>query len=320
MTERYDTAGTGRRKFIGAAGAAVAVPFAGCLDGNGDDGGDDGADGVSSGDGLDVNAAFFALYDLARNVARETDTVVDLVPVGSHGDDWEPRPRIVENIQDGDVFVYIDGFRRWSDDQAENIGDEVTVIDAGEGVEFIEGDGGRETDPHFWLDPTLAAEAVDSIADGLTEAVPEDADAFEENAEAYKERLNEVDDRFRDELAGRERDTVVMGSHNSFAYWEPAYGIEVVTATGLSPDSDVSARDREEIENLIADEGIEHVAYDMYEGDRVSERIADATGAELVPLSPVEATTEEQLEDGWGYVEHMTEINLPSLKKALGAE
>jgi len=141
MTERYNTAGIGRRKFIGAAGAAVAVPFAGCLDGNGDDGGDDGADGVSSGDGLEVNAAFFALYDLARNVARETDTVVDLVPVGSHGDDWEPRPRIVENIQDGDVFVYIDGFRRWSDDQAENIGDEVTVIDAGEGVEFIEGTG-----------------------------------------------------------------------------------------------------------------------------------------------------------------------------------
>ncbi len=310
--------GVGRRELLGAGAAAFAVPFAGCID----DGGD-GQGGENVEEGLVVNAAFFALYDFARNVARDTDTVVDLVPVGSHGDDWEPRPRIVEDIQAGDAFVYIDGFRRWSDDQAENIREQdvdVVAIDVAEGIEFIEGGEGRGRDPHFWLDPTFAKDAVDSVADGLGEAVPEDAEVFEENAAAYKERLDEVDDRFRDELDDRERDTVVMGSHNSFAYWEPAYGIEVVSATGLSPDADVSASDRERIEEIINEQGIEHVAYDMYEGDRISERIAEATGAELVPLSPVEATTEEQLDDGWGYVEHMTEINLPSLKKALGAE
>lgn len=268
---------------------------------------------------MGVNAAFFALYDFARNVARETDTVVDLVPVGSHGDDWEPTPGIIEDIQAGDVFVYIDGFRRWSDQQADRA-DDVVVVNCAEGVEFIEGDAGRGRDPHFWLDPTLAADAVDSIAEGFAEAAPEDADVFEENAEAYKQELEEVDERFREELDDRERDLVVMGSHNSFAYWEEAYGIEVVTATGLSPDADVSPGDREEIENIIREEGIDHIAYDMYEEDRISEQLANATGTELVSLSPVEATTQEQLDDGWGYVEHMTEINLPSLKKALGAE
>ncbi len=317
MRKNYTRDAVTRRNVLKAAGAGAAVGIAGCLEGGA---GDEADDETGNGNrGLEVNAAFFALYDLARNVARDTDTVVDLVPVGSHGDDWEPSPRIVETITGGDVFVYIDGFRRWSDQQAENVED-VVVIDVADGIEFIEGDAGRERDPHFWLDPSLAADAVDSIADGLAEAVPEDADVFEENATEYRQRLEDVDDRFRDELADRERDIVVMGSHNSFAYWEPAYGIEVVTATGLSPDADVSARDREEIENIIEEEGIEHVAYDMYEEDRVSERIAESTGSELVPLSPIEATTQEQLDEGMGYVEHMTEINLPSLKKALGAE
>ncbi len=306
-----------RRALTVAAGAAL--PLTGCLHDD-DTGGDEGDGGPDS---VEASASFFLLYDLARNVADEDDDVVDLVPVGSHGDDWQPRPRIVEDIIDGNAFVSIEGFRGWSDRQMNTLRSEyphVEVIDAAEDIEFIEGEGGRERDPHFWLDPSLAADAVDNIADSFTEVRPDNSEVYAENAESYRERLMEVDQRFRDELADRERDLVVMGNHNSFAYWEPAYGIEVVSATGLSPDEDVTARDRERIEDLIREHGIEYIAYDMYEDDRVTDQIADSAGVDRLPLSPVEATTQQQMDDGMGYREHMLDINLESLKKLLGTE
>ena len=318
MTDTEATSMLSRRQFGTLAGGAPTAMLAGCVDGIGT-----GANGGSGGEDPTATAAFFAVYDLARHVVADTGTVVDLVPVGSHGDDWEPDPGIIQEITRGEAFVYIEGFRGWSDRQANTLREEypeVTVIDLAEGIEFIEGEGGRARDPHFWLDPELAVEGVETLREGFTETNPDHAEAYESNAEAYAERLREVDERFETELADRARDHVVMGNHNSFTYWEPAYGIEVTSASGISPDEDVSARDRRDIEALMDQHGIEHVAYDMYESDRVSERIAADTGAELVPLSPVEATTEEQFEAGMGYVEHMLEINLESLRTALGAE
>lgn len=301
-----------RRDFAKASAGVATVGLAGCS-GFADEG-----QGSAT-----ATASFFAVYDLTEQVLTDTQTVVDLVPVGSHGDDWKPDPDVIQDITESDVFVYLDGFRSWSDRQARNVREDyedVTVVDVAEGIDFIEGEGGRERDPHFWLDPTLAGEAVDTIADGFAEAFPDHEDEYRENAEAYKERLQEVDERFETELENRDHDLVVMGNHNSFSYWEPRYGFEIRSATGLSPDDGVSAQDREEIEATMEELGIEHVAHDMYESDRVTERIASSTGAETVPLSPIEATTDEQYEEGMGYVEHMLEINLSSLRRALGAE
>lgn len=38
------------------------------------------------------------------------------------------------------------------------------------------------------------------------------------------------------------------------------------------------------------------------------------------PLTPVEGTTEEWNEQDWGWIEQMEELNLPSLRAALGAD
>ena len=300
-----------RRQAVGS-GVAMAFGVAGCLSG------EDGR--VNRSDGTAVNGSFFVLYDLARQVAGDELSVEDLVPIGAHGDDWEPSPGIIEEIAEADIFVYIDGFRGWSDAVARSLPSdypEVTVIDAADGIDYISGESGRGEDPHFWLDPVLAREAVENIRAGFIEADPDNASVYESNAGEYIERLDEVHRQFVEAMDHRQKDTLVIGSHDSFQYWTQRYELSIYSPVGISPDGEPTAREMEEVTTIINEHGLGYILYDMYEGMNYAESLQEETGTELLPLSPIEATTEEQLEQDMGYVEHMLEINLETVRQAL---
>lgn len=299
-----------RRQAV-ASGLTIAVGLAGCV------GGEDGEDDAST---SAVNGSFFMLYDLARHVAGDELTVEDLVPVGAHGDDWEPSPDIIEDIAEADIFVYIDGFRGWSDSVAESLPQdypEIVVIDAAAGIEYISGESGRGEDPHFWLDPLLAIDAVENIRDGFIDADEANESGYEENAAQLIERLDDVHDQYASAMERREKDVIVVGSHDSYQYWTDLYDLEIHSPVGISPDGEPTAREMEEITDIVEANELEYILYDMYESMNYAESLQAETATELLPLSPIEATTEEQLEDGMGYVEHMLDINLDTLKQAL---
>lgn len=299
------------------SGATVAAfGLAGCLGDSGEGSSDE--DGLSA-----VNGSFFVLFDLARQVAGDQLVVEDLVPTGSHGDDWEPSPGIIERVADADAFVYIEGFRSWSDNVADALPSdfpEVVVIDAAADIEFIEGETGREVDPHFWLDPLLVKDAVDTIRDGFIEADPDNEDVYTDNAATFKGRLDDVHSDYSTAMEHRQQDVIVIGSHNSFQYWTEQYDIDIHSPVGISPDGEPTASEMQEITDLVESHGLEYILYDMYEPTDYAESLAAETDTEILPLSPIEATTQEQLDDGMGYVEHMLDINLATLEEALEVE
>ncbi|WP_129112929.1 metal ABC transporter solute-binding protein, Zn/Mn family [Halegenticoccus tardaugens] len=181
-------------------------------------------------------------------------------------------------------------------------------------------DHGSE-DPHFWLDPTRAATAVDTIAAGLSEVRADDGSTFADNAEAYTSKLEELDEEFASALENRDRDDVLVAGHNAFQYLGERYDFTVHALTGLAPDSQASPQDVKRAQELIEEHDITHVLAPVFESDRAANQLVEETDAEeAVPLTPIPSTTEEWDEKGWGFVDVMREVNLPSLRKALGAE
>lgn len=307
-----------RRNVLTTGLGAVAFGLAGCVVENDAPSGNPPSTGERELSA--VAGSFFMLYDLARNVAGDGLHVEDLVPTGTHGDDWEPGPGILEDVSRSDVFVYIEGFRRWSDDVAASLPldyPDVVVIDAAEGIEYIAGEAGREVDPHFWMDPLLAAEAVENIRDGFVEADPANASVYEENAASFLDRLDDVHARFGAAMERRRRDVIVIGSHDSFQYWRPRYELDIYSPVGISPDSEPTAREMQAVVDIVEEHDLGYILYDKYEPRRYAESLAAETGTELLPLSPIEATSEEELEAGMGYVEHMLDVNLETLELAL---
>lgn len=325
------------------AGAVALSALAGCLS-------EPNEGATSDPDG--GYAAFFALWDWAQQVSGDHLTLENPVEAGQMGHGWDPQSDLAAEIADSAVFVYLDTPEfSWAQDIAADLEtdyDHITLIDGMEGLEPhllpAGGDHGEEGhdeaehddhdsddapefyDPHVWTDPVIVTEIVETIADGLAEADPDNEDAYRDNAAAYAERLEALDEQFQDLVADAERDVAVLAGHDSFRYLEERYGFELHTPAPISPDAEVTTGDLSDTIELVDDRGIETILYDPFdapEGDipREAEHLLENSAAsEAEPLSPAEGTTAEWNDRGWGWIEQMKELNVPSLRKALGAE
>ncbi len=255
-------------------------------------------------------------YQLDARIADGEDESV--AEVESHGDYVEFHGRelgstaAIFEIRRGDELIYD------TDDEPASF----------EVVESIDGDGASDFhDPHVWVDPVLAQRVVGTIADELGDLDPDNAETYQANAEAYNERLEGVHEQFETLADEAELDVAIFAAHDSFQYIEDRYGFELHTPTGISPDDSVSPGDIGDMLDIIEENGIDTVLYDPFEsanpGEEVPQMVetifenSDVTDAE--PLTPVEGTTAEWADNGWGWIEQMEEINLPSLRAALNA-
>ncbi|WP_458206827.1 metal ABC transporter substrate-binding protein [Haladaptatus sp. NG-SE-30] len=207
----------------------------------------------------------------------------------------------------------------------------------GEGNEHSGGNHGDETDtdhekdegghdheasdPHFWLDPQRAKQAVSTIEDDLSGTDGVSDDAIAENAANYRNRLDELDATFESELESRNRDAVLVAGHNAFQYLGARYGFEIHALTGLAPDASPSPKDVQRAQNIIEEHDIEHVLAPVFESDRAATQLVAETDAkDHLPITPIPGVTKEWNRKDWGYVEIMERVNRPSLKTALGAK
>ena len=199
--------------------------------------------------------------------------------------------------------------------------------DEHEGENEQEGEEGHNhnhsggTDPHFWLDPERAKQAVDNIRSGFVDVDSDNASAYAENAESYRNRLDELDESFQSALEGASKDVVFVAGHNAFQYLGQRYGFEVQTLTGLSPDDQPTPKDIERAQEIIAEHDLQYVCADPLESQTAANQLVEETDAtEVLPLTPIPGQTQEWADEDWGYVEIMENVNLETLKQALDAE
>jgi len=177
------------------------------------------------------------------------------------------------------------------------------------------GHAGEALDPHFWLDPTLMADAVDQIEAALVEIAPQHEDAFAANAEAYRSQLADLDEEFSAALAECEQ-RVIVTSHAAFHYLAQRYDLEQLPIAGLSPEAEPGPQRIAELADLILAEGVTTVFYETLVAPDVAETLARETGAETAVLNPLEGLTAEDVEAGRDYTDVMRD-NLAALTEAL---
>ena len=290
------------------------------------------------GEGPVAVASFFSFYDFGRKVAEGTPlTVENLVPTGLHGHGWEPNASITRRIVEADAFVHVgEGFQPWADRAIRTItgdGVDTALINVREGIELVdlaasldpeEGVGERRgKDPHFWLDPRRAKRSVDNIAEGFADVVPEHADAFRENAEAYKtDVLDRIDAEYQSIFDRSERDVVQLAAHNAFQYIGVRYGVRMrPLVTSLAASGNVKPADIREATQVIRENDIRYIANGVFESQRPARQLVEETAVEAYfPVTPYAGVREEWVAEDWGYEEIAYQINMPTLEIVLGNE
>jgi len=263
-----------------------------------------------------VVATIYPLWEFARQVAGDRADVVSLVPAGVEPHDWEPAPRDVSQVRRAAVFVHtgtnLDG---WAEKLlADLTGRRGVVVNARGGLSLLT--VGGTTDPHVWLDPTLARVQVLSIAGALEQADPAGRATYAENAKAFVVRLDALDLAFAAGLADCARREVVT-SHAAFAYLARRYRLTQVPVMGVSPEAEPSPADLAAIVRTAQRLKVTHVFYETLVSPRLAETLSREIGATPLPLDPIEGVSPAEAAAGTGYLELMR-ANLANLRIALG--
>ncbi len=275
-----------------------------------------------------VVTSFYPLYIMAINITDGIDGVqVDNMAGQQTGclHDYQLQSKDMKNVEQADVFVIngagMESFMEKVTDQLPNL----RVVNSSEGIDLLENGedahdheeghdhGAEDANPHIWVSISNCMKQVRNIADGLKEADPEDAAAFEENAQAYLAKLSDLRGQMHaalDDLPNRD----IITFHEAFPYFAEEFDLHIAKVVNREPDSQPSAKELAETIRLIESTDVKAVfAEPQYSAD-AAQIIARESGASVYILDP--AVTGEDDRDA--YLKAM-EQNMEVLKEALGS-
>lgn len=291
---------------------------------------------------IQIITTLFPLYDFAKNIGQDKAEVVLLLPPGIEPHSFEPKPEDIVRINKADLFIYTGKYmERWADDILKGLDHKsLVVVDSSQGISLMEEKGehehkhgekhanqegrkphpqeGRhhEIDPHFWLDFENAQKMVDSILEGLVKKDPNNKELYRTNAEQYKSKLYDLDQKFRQTLSRCKKKAFVHAGHFAFGYLAKRYGLHYLAAYGFSPDAEPSPKKLIELTKALKRYGLNHIYYEELIIPRVAETISKETGATLLMLQGAHNLAKEEFERGVTFISLM-EGNLKNLEIGL---
>jgi zinc/manganese transport system substrate-binding protein len=243
---------------------------------------------------LKVVASFSILGDFVKNVGGDRVEVTTLV--GPDGDVhvYTPTPADVRTIADARLLV-VNGFglEGWLPRLLQAAGGKAAIVTVTNGIAPLK--AGSDADPHAWQSVVNAEKYVANIRAALVAADPADADLFRENARAYLAKLEALDGEVRQAVKQiPDNRRKVISTHDAFGYFAAAYGIQFIAPTGVSTESEASARDVAKIIAQVKASKIPAVFLERIADPRLMRRISAETGARVGGTLYSDSLTDEK--------------------------
>jgi zinc/manganese transport system substrate-binding protein len=165
--------------------------------------------------------------------------------------------------------------------------------------------------PHYSLDPGMAAGVTANIVEGLARVAPQSRPAFDRNRQAFLARVDQALTRWTADLAPF-KGTKVVVDHNMWIYFLTRFGLvqagSIEERPGIPPTPSHLTR-------LIAqmkDQKVRVILSVPWGDQKIAERVAQETGAKVVPLASAVAA----VKGTDGYLETI-DYNVRSVAQAL---
>lgn len=280
-----------------------------------------------------VLTSFYPMYIIALNLTEGAENV-DLRNLASPSTgclhDYQMRPTDMANIEQTDVLIINGGgMEHFLDDARKGIPN-LSIIDSTEGMELFseeeeehheefhtvpeeEHDHGI-VNSHAWLSMVRYRGQIQTIADGLSKANPQNAEIYQENAKVYLKKLEELEkleESVRKETTGRK----IVIFHEAFAYLAEDLGMEVVESLEVESDAGFSAGQIRQLVDTVKESGAEILLSEKQYSGNIGRILSEETGIKDIILDSCVTGELNQNE----YFTAM-ENNLRLLKEELGHE
>lgn len=280
-----------------------------------------------------VAASFYPLYFFATQIGGDKAEVINITPAGSEPHDYEPTAKDIAKIEQSNLLI-LNGFglESWSENIQKNIDPKKTLVVLGSTGIIDGGACGINTkdyplpltekqkesiclDPHIWIAPFMATNIVQNILDGFVKADPANAEYYQANAAALKNKLIALDSEYQNGLANCQLKTFIT-SHDAFGYLAQIYGLRQIAIAGLSPDAEPSPAQLIDVAKTAKAENIKYIFFESLASPKLSQTIAAEVGAQTLVLDPIEGLTKNEIAAGDNYFT-VEENNLKNLQTAL---
>lgn len=285
------------------------------------------AEGTKPGQLLIVTA-FYPFQFVAERIAGSHAHVTSLTKPGAEPHDLELTPRQVASVYDADLVVYQRYFQAAVDEAVaqngnahgtDNVLDTASVVQLEDHGPLGEQNddpndpaGITNLDPHVWLDPIHMITITRAVNRKLDSIDPANRADYDRNAAALITQLKSLDAQYRSGLATCRR-TEFITTHAAFGYLAERYGLNQISVTGLSPDTEPSPARIAQVQRLAKAHGITTIFYETLISPAIARSIAGDLGLRTDVLDPIEGITNQSR--GTNYLAVM-KTNLVALQRA----
>ena len=206
------------------------------------------------------------IRSIIENVAGDRAAVAALVPEGVNSHTFEPPPSAALSLAEADLIV-LNGLSLELPtlEMARANAPESRILLLGENTvgedkyvfDFSFPAAGGHPNPHLWTDPILSVRYAELVRDELSRIDPDAAAYYDDNFARFRDQLTALDAAITKATA-----TIPPGNrklltyHDSFPYFGPRYGFEIIGAVQPSDFSEPSPREVGELVRQIRDAAV----------------------------------------------------------------
>lgn len=222
-----------------------------------------------------------------KAICGDAVDVVVMVPPGASPENYEPTPLQMEEFSDADIYFAI-GVPAEEQSILPVVSDSTKVVDlAAEAAKvYPELTLGEHRDPHVWLSIKRVKVMVEIIADEMGDLLPEHAETFAKNAEAYLAELEEADADISSAMADAGTKGIVV-YHPAFGYFCDDYNIEMYALEDEGKEA--TPKHLTEVIDLAKADGIQVIFYQAEVDQSQALAFAEEIDGAAVMLEPLSA-------------------------------
>ena len=239
--------------------------------------------GALAAEKFQVITTFTVIADMAKNVAGDAAEVTSITKPGAEIHEYQPTPGDIKRAQKAQLIL-ANGmnlelwFQRFY--QHLNGVPEGIVTKGITPLGISEGPYNGKPNPHAWMSPDNALIYVDNIRDALVKYDPANAQTYQRNADAYKQKITATLEPLRKQVTAIPVDKRWMvTSEGAFSYLARDLGLKELYLWPINADQQGTPQQVRKVIDLVKKHHILAVFSESTVSDKPARQVARETGA-----------------------------------------
>ena len=146
----------------------------------------------------------------------------------------------------------------------------------------------RSYDPHFWMDPLSVQKILPNLVEILCQEFSKNCPLFQENAQKFSKKLDELDKNIRESLKGKKVGPI-MTTHDFLNYFCQRYNIEYLEPIEPIPGKEPSPKDILKLHRLVKEKDLKVLFSEPQLNTQNAKNLAESAGVKYLDLDPIGA-------------------------------